>query len=135
MNRLVIGVVAALLAIGTIGYQGMMIKALNAEVALANDKTEQANKNRDEVAASLRDSEASKQALIADLKHRDAVLAKRDAALQKSKQELAELSNTLRGLRKNDDEYKTWSQARVPDAVIRLLRHTRTGESDREDGD
>ncbi|MFA0520019.1 hypothetical protein AB4501_24025, partial [Vibrio sp. 10N.222.55.E8] len=114
MNRLVIGVVAALLAIGTIGYQGMMIKALNAEVALANDKTEQANKNRDEVAASLRDSEASKQALIADLKHRDAVLAKRDAALQKSKQELAELSNTLRGLRKNDDEYKTWSQARVP---------------------
>lgn len=135
MNRLVIGVVAALLAIGTIGYQGMMIKALNAEVALANDKTEQANKNRDEVAASLRDSEASKQALIADLKHRDAVLAKRDAALQKSKQELAELSNTLRGLRKNDDEYKTWSQARVPDAAIRLLRHTRTGESDREDGD
>ncbi|HGS5314536.1 MULTISPECIES: hypothetical protein [Vibrio] len=135
MNRLVIGVVAALLAIGTIGYQGMMIKALNAEVALANDKTEQANKNRDEVAASLRDSEASKQALIADLKHRDAVLAKRDAALQKSKQELAELSNTLRGLRKNDDEYKTWSQARVPDAVIRLLRHTRTGESDSEDGD
>lgn len=135
MNRLVIGVVAALLAIGTIGYQGMMIKALNAEVSLANDKTEQANKNRDEVAASLRDSEASKQALIADLKHRDAVLAKRDAALQKSKQELAELSNTLRGLRKNDDEYKTWSQDRVPDAVIRLLRHTRTGESDREDGD
>lgn len=135
MNRLVIGVVAALLAIGTIGYQGMMIKALNAEVALANDKTEQANKNRDEVAASLRDSEASKQALIADLKHRDAVLAKRDAALQKSKQELAELSNTLRGLRRNDDEYKTWSQARVPDAVIRLLRHTRTGESDSEDGD
>lgn len=135
MNRLVIGVVAALLAIGTIGYQGMMIKALNAEVALANDKTEQANKNRDEVAASLRDSETSKQALIADLKHRDAVLAKRDAALQKSKQELAELSNTLRGLRKNDDEYKTWSQARVPDAVIRLLRHTRTGESDSEDGD
>nr|AKN37335.1 hypothetical protein [Vibrio sp. 1F_97] len=123
------------MAIGTIGYQGMMIKALNAEVALANDKTEQANKNRDEVAASLRDSEASKQALIADLKHRDAVLAKRDAALQKSKQELAELSNTLRGLRKNDDEYKTWSQARVPDAVIRLLRHTRTGESDSEDGD
>ncbi|HGY0940897.1 TPA: hypothetical protein ACNUTR_003629 [Vibrio cholerae] len=135
MNRLVIAALVGLLTLGVIGYQGMMIKALKAEAALQKDKADQAIQNRDEVAAELQYSEASKQALIADLKHRDAVLADRDAALQKSQQELAELSETLRGLRKNDDEYKTWSQARVPDSVIRLLRHTRTTESDREDGD
>ena len=135
MNRLVIAALVGLLTFGVIGYQGMMIKALKSEAALQKDKADQAIQNRDEVAAELQYSEASKQALIADLKHRDAVLADRDAALQKSQQELAELSETLRGLRKNDDEYKTWSQARVPDSVIRLLRHTRTTESDREDGD
>ncbi|HAS6505808.1 TPA: hypothetical protein GRR52_23800 [Vibrio parahaemolyticus] len=115
------------------GWQRNAIQSLESDLALANQKAEQLRINRDELAIDLAESEASKAALIAELKHREAILANRDAALNRSKQELAELSEKLRGLRKTDEEYKTWSDARVPDSVIRLLRNTRdSGHS--EDG-
>ncbi|HHC7311891.1 TPA: hypothetical protein ACN30N_004821 [Vibrio campbellii] len=125
MNRVTIGIVAGLLLIVLFGWQRSAIQSLESDLALANQQAEQLRKKRDELATDLAESEASKAELIAELKHREAVLATRDAALSRSRQELAELSEKLRGLRKTDEEYKTWSDARVPDSVIRLLRNAR----------
>jgi flagellar motility protein MotE (MotC chaperone) len=133
MNRLIIGAFGLLLTASLIGWQAFSIKALRAEVKLANERAEQLQVNRDELAASLADSERDKKELWAEFEENVAVLASRDAELKKSRQELAELSETLRGLRKHDEEYKKWSDARVPDAVIRLLRNTRA-KGDSEDG-
>ncbi|EOW7174541.1 TPA: hypothetical protein NKZ51_004564 [Vibrio parahaemolyticus] len=125
MNRVTIGIVAGLLLIVLFGWQRSAIQSLESDLALANQQAEQLRQKRDELATDLAESEASKDELIAELKHREAVLATRDAALSRSRQELAELSEKLRGLRKTDEEYKTWSDARVPDSVIRLLRNAR----------
>lgn len=125
MNRVTIGIVAGLLLIVLFGWQRSAIQSLESDLALANQQAEQLRQKRDELATDLAESEASKAELIAELKHREAVLATRDAALSRSRQELAELSEKLRGLRKTDEEYKTWSDARVPDSVIRLLRNAR----------
>ncbi|MDN3611343.1 hypothetical protein ACODM8_16785 [Vibrio ostreicida] len=134
MNRILMSIVAAALTAGVIGYQRLTIASLDAEIALHKHRAENAIQRRNALATELQASEASKQTLLAGLQHSQTVLADRDAALQQAQQKLAELSNTLRGLRKNDNEYKYWSQARVPDGVIRLLRHSRTGESDRQNG-
>ncbi|PSB82778.1 hypothetical protein C5F61_00030 [Photobacterium damselae subsp. damselae] len=125
MNRVTIGIVAGLLLIVLFGWQRSAIQSLESDLALANQQAEQLRQKRDELATDLAESEASKDELIAELKHREAVLATRDAALSRSRQELAELSEKLRGLRKTDEEYKTWPDARVPDSVIRLLRNAR----------
>ncbi|HIF9531201.1 TPA: hypothetical protein ACX6S4_003620 [Photobacterium damselae] len=125
MNRVTIGIVAGLLLIVLFGWQRYAIQSLESDLALANQQAEQLRQKRDELATDLAESEASKDELIAELKHREVVLATRDAALSRSRQELAELSEKLRGLRKTDEEYKTWSDARVPDSVIRLLRNAR----------
>lgn len=125
MNRVTIGIVAGLILIVLFGWQRSAIQSLESDLALANQQAEQLRQKRDELATDLAESEASKDELIAELKHREAVLATRDAALSRSRQELAELSEKLRGLRKTDEEYKTWSDARVPDSVIRLLRNAR----------
>ncbi|WP_143169380.1 hypothetical protein [Vibrio quintilis] len=132
MNRIMIGIVVSILVAGLFGWQRYAIHSLESKLMLANRKAEFLRNNRDELALELKDSEASKQALARELKQQEAVLARRDAAITRSRKELAELSEQLRGLRKTDEEYKLWSDAHVPDAVIRLLRNTRN-QSDRED--
>ncbi|HAS6050376.1 TPA: hypothetical protein I7138_20310 [Vibrio vulnificus] len=133
MNRATIGIIAGLLLIVLFGWQSSAIQSLESDLALKKQEAEQLINKRDELATDLAESEASNDALITELKHREAVLANRDAALSRSRQELAELSEKLRGLRKTDEEYKTWSDARVPDSVIRLLRNARdSGHSENQ---
>ncbi|MEZ9525707.1 hypothetical protein [Enterovibrio norvegicus] len=135
MNRTVLLFGAAALAVGVMGYQGLMIKALKADVKVEQSIAQRITENRDELAAQLMDSETTKSQLITQIEHLGAVLASRDMALTQSHQELVELSDSIEGLRNHNDEFKTWSSARVPNAVIRLLRHARTPESDRENSD
>ena len=125
MNKLTIWLIAGFCMTSLFGWQYLSIKSLKAELAFANQTAEQLKENRDELAESLIDSEASKNALIADLKHREAVLAARDSDLSRSQQELAALQGELRELRENDEEYKEWSDVPVPSSVIRLLRDAR----------
>lgn len=107
------------------GWQRYAIQSLKHDLVISNQHINQLRKNRDDLARNLTASEADKASLIEELQHRDLVLASRDSALATSRKELAELSEKLRGLRKTDEEYNTWSQAHVPDSVIWLLRSTR----------
>lgn len=125
MNKVVIGIIAGMLLGVVIGWQRVVIQSLESDLTVKKRHAEQLRQKRDELASDLAESEADKEVLMAELKHSEAVLSRRDADLLRSKQALAELSERLRGLRNTDEEYKTWSDARVPDSVIRLLRHTR----------
>ena len=121
------------LALAAIGYQNLMIEALEAKQLVDANKITAVQNVRDELVISLQQSEASINKLNKDLLHREAVLAARDEALKINQKELAELSSTLRGLRKTNEKFKTWSDAHVPDAVIRLLRQTRYKSNNQND--
>lgn len=125
MNKTTVITIVISLLLLLFGWQRYAIQSLKHDLVISNQHINQLRKNRDDLARNLTASEADKASLIEELQHRDLVLTSRDSALATSRKELAELSEKLRGLRKTDEEYNTWSQAHVPDSVIRLLRSTR----------
>ncbi|MEI8631430.1 hypothetical protein P4S72_03430 [Vibrio sp. PP-XX7] len=85
MNRVVIGIVVSILLASLFGWQYAAIQSLERQLGLANQKVDQLKENRDELAAALADSEASKHALMKELQQQQTVLAQRDAAIARSR--------------------------------------------------
>jgi predicted nucleic acid-binding Zn-ribbon protein len=131
MNKIAIYGALIMSALFFAGWQQYSIKSLQSEVDLLQTNYDQLLDERDTLAVALVGSEDSKKRLSDEMRQMDRVLAEREAKLLSSKQELAGLSEELRGLRKTNAEYKMWSDAHVPDAAIRLLHNTRNaGDSE-----
>jgi chromosome segregation ATPase len=127
MNKFLVYAVIVLSVFLFAAWQQSAIDSLESEVVLMEKDNKDLSRQKDTLAAELVESEESKTRLSNEIRQLDKVLAEREAKLLSSKQELAGLSETLNELRKTDVEFKEWSDAHVPDDVVRLLRNTRKG--------
>lgn len=104
-----------------LGIQQWRIGHLNSDLTAANRDIKTLKTDRDELARSLTSSEADNAALNKEIKRREQLLLERNKVATAQRKQLAELTDKLDGLRKTNENVKSWSNARVPDDVIRLL--------------
>lgn len=130
MNKFLIYAVIALCVFSFSAWQQASIDSLESEIVVMNKDYKALSLEKDTLAAELVESEESKKRLSNAIRQLDKTLAEREANLLSSKQRLAELPDIQRGLRKEDAEFKDWSDAHVPVDLVRLLRNTRKGDSE-----
>lgn len=129
MNKLIIKIIMGI-AVGVAIYVQYQINCkLTAQLETKETEIKNITDNRDALKLELIASEESKRQLIDEVKHQQQLLADRDLSIKESQTELVRLADQLRGLRNTHDNVKTWSDARVPDAVVSLLHQTRTNRT------